>query len=300
MTPQEAVEQLGQLDLRTTPITEIRKLYEIIADLPAIIATIPADVVITRVRMGRHLGQSELSYPPVSVCKKMQRSSLERESAFYASLSDDCKHLEHSRAIGLSECSLLAREGKKSRGREFLTVSQWINKKPLRVISFITDRTFALVENRSKFIETIAEAFKDGYNRYTDVQKEVIRIIDEDFCRMVVDGCNYEYKRTAILAHDMLYDSPYDLDGIIYAPVHMEGRFGINVMLKPTSVDEKLELYKVAYGSYYKNAEDSLMTIDKIYDSRRHLLKNIQIDEDEICRRIGVGSVKELPVVKYR
>ena len=131
------------------------------------------------------------------------------------------------------------------------------------------------------------------------MQKEVIRIIDEDFCRTVVDGCNYEYKRTAVLAHDMLYDSQYDLDGIIYAPVHMEGRFGINLMLKPACVDEKLELYKVAHGSYYKNAEESLMTIDKIYDSHGHLLKKIPIDENEICRRVGIESIKELASVKH-
>lgn len=299
MTPKEAVEQLAQLDLKTTSELEIRKLYEVIEYLPAMIVTIPSDLIITRVRMGHHLGRTELSYPPVSVCKKMQRSSLAGESAFYASLSDSHNHLEHSRAIGLSECSSLAREGKDSKGREYVTVSQWINKKPLRVISFMTDSTFALVENRSKFIESIAEAFKESYNRYTDVQKNVIRIIDEDFCKTVEDGCNYEYKRTAILAHDMIYDSEYNLDGIVYAPVHMEGRFGINLMLKPTSVDEKLELYKVAHGGYYKNAGESLLTIDKIYDSRGHLLKNIPNDEGEICRRVGIGCIKELEVVKY-
>lgn len=62
----------------------------------------------------------------------------------------------------------------------------------------------------------------------------MIRIIDEDFCKVAKE--DYEYKRTAILAHDMLYDSQYDLDAIVYAPVHMEGRFGINVMIKPLAL----------------------------------------------------------------
>jgi len=300
MRPQEAVKQLAQLDLQKASEQDVRKLYEVIADLPAITVTIPSDVIITRVRMGRHLGLRELTYPPVSVCRKMQRASLKGVSAFYACLSDSQRHLEHGRVIGLSECSWLARQGKSSVGREYLTVSQWHIKKPLHVISFVTDKTFAEVEHRSKHIEAIADAFKENYPSLTDEQKEVIRIIDEDFCRMVEDGHDYEYKRTAILAHDMLYDSQYELDGIIYAPVHMEGRFGINLMLKPASVDEKLELYKVAQGSYYKNAEDSLMMIDKIYDNQRRLLKNNPIEEDEICRRIGIGCIKELPVEGLR
>lgn len=299
MTPQEAVEQLGQLDLRTTPIMEIRKLYEIIADLPAIIATIPADMIITRVRQGRHMALKDLTYPPVSVCKKMQRSSLAGESAFYASLPDDQHHLENGRALGLSETSTLARQGKESVGREYLTVSQWVTKQPLRVISFMTDKTFANTKNRSKHIKELTKYFAQQYHLLTDVQKEVIRIIDEDFCKVVKDGNIHEYKRTAILSHDMLYDSEYNLDGIVYAPVQMEGQLGINVMLKPTSVDEKLELYRVIHCSYYKNGEQSLMMIDKGYDKHGHLLSKIPLEEEEICRRIGIRRIKDLPIIKH-
>lgn len=299
MTPEEAVEQLGQLDLRTTPITEIRKLYEIIADLPAIIATIPADMIITRVRPGRHMALKDLTYPPVSVCKKMQRSSLAGESAFYASLPDDQHHLENGRALGLSETSTLARQAKESVGREYLTVSQWVTKQPLRVISFMTDKTFANTKNRSKHIKELTKYFAQQYHLLTDVQKEVIRIIDEDFCKVVKDGNIHEYKRTAILSHDMLYDSEYNLDGIVYAPVQMEGQLGINVMLKPTSVDEKLELYRVIHCSYYKNGEQSLMMIDKGYDKNGHLLSKIPLEEEEICRRIGIRRIKDLPIVRH-
>lgn len=299
MTLQEAVEQLGQLDLRTTPIMEIRKLYEIIEDLPAIIATIPSDMIITRVRPGRHMALKDLTYPPVSVCKKMQRSSLAGESAFYASLPDDQHHLENGRALGLSETSTLARQGKESVGREYLTVSQWVTKQPLRVISFMTDKTFANTKNRSKHIKELTKFFAQQYQMLTDAQKEVIRIIDEDFCKVVKDGNIHEYKRTAILSHDMLYDSEYNLDGIVYAPVQMEGQLGINVMLKPTSVDEKLELYRVIHCSYYKNGEQSLMMIDKGYDKNGHLLSKIPLEEEEICRRIGIRRIKDLPIIKH-
>ncbi len=299
MTLQEAVEQLGQLDLRTTPIMEIRKLYEIIEDLPAIIATIPSDMIITRVRPGRHMALKDLTYPPVSVCKKMQRSSLAGESAFYASLPDDQHHLENGRALGLSETSTLARKGKESVGREYLTVSQWVTKQPLRVISFMTDKTFANTKNRSTHIKELTKFFAQQYQMLTDAQKEVIRIIDEDFCKVVKDGNIHEYKRTAILSHDMLYDSEYNLDGIVYAPVQMEGQLGINVMLKPTSVDEKLELYRVIHCSYYKNGEQSLMMIDKGYDKNGHLLSKIPLEEEEICRRIGIRRIKDLPIIKH-
>lgn len=299
MTPQEAVEKLAQQDLKVTSELEIRKLYEIITDLPAIIATIPLDLIITRVRPGRHMSLKDLTYPPVSVCKKMQRSSLAGESAFYASLPDDQHHLENGRALGLSETSTLARQGKESLGREFLTVSQWVTKKPLRVISFMTDKTFVNTKNRSKHIKELTKYFAEQYHSLTDVQKEVIRIIDEDFCKVVKDGNVHEYKRTAILAHDMIYDSEYNLDGIVYAPVQMEGQLGINVMLKPASVDEKLELYRVIHCSYYKNGEQSLMMIDKGYDNNGHLLSKIPLEEDIICQKIGIQRIKDLPVVKH-
>ena len=115
----------------------------------------------------------------------------------------------------------------------------------------------------------------------------------------VKDQCEYEYKRTAILTHDMLYDSQYNLDAIAYAPVQMEGRFGINIMLKPTSVDTKLELYRVLHCSFYKNKDTSLMLIDKGYDNNLDLIKEIPIDEKEICWRLGIHNIKELPEVYY-
>lgn len=299
MTKKEAVVQLAQLDLKTTSVLEIRKLYETITDLPAIIATIPADMIITRVRPGRHTAKKDLTYPPISVCKKIQRSSLAGESAFYASLPDDQHHLENGRALGLSETSTLARQGKVSVGREYLTVSQWVTKQPLRVISFMTDNTFANTKNRSKHIKELTKYFAEQYHLLTDVQKEVIQIIDEDFCKVVKDGNVHEYKRTAILSHDMLYDSEYNLDGIVYAPVQMEGQLGINVMLKPASVDDKLELYRVIHCSYYKNGEQSLMMIDKGYDKYGHLLSKIPLEEEIICQKIGIQRIKDLPIVKH-
>ena len=299
MTPKEAVTQLAQMDLKRASIYDIRHLYEVIEDMPAIIATIPSNTIITRVRMGSHLSHADVTYPPVSVCTKIQRASLPGESAFYACLSDSQQHLEHGRVIGLSECSLLARKGKTSIGREHLTISQWFIKQPLRVISFVTDKTFAKVENRSMHIDAFSNAFKENYPNLTDVQKEVIRIIDNDFCKVVDDECDYEYKRTAILTHDMLYDSQYDLDAIAYAPVRMEGRFGINLMLKPTSVDTKLELYRVLHCSFYKNRDSSLMLIDKGYNHNLNLIKEIPIDEKEICRILGIQGIKDLPEVHY-
>lgn len=297
MTPIEAVRHLAEMDLKQVSVFDIRRMFEIIEDLPAITATIQADTIISRVRMGYHLQKNELKYPPVSLCRKIQRASLPGESAFYACLSDSQQHLEHERAIGLSECSTLAREGILSVGREHMTISQWHIKKPLHVISFVTDKTFATVEQRSKHICILSDAFNETYHTLTDVQKEVIRIIDEDFCKVAKE--DYEYKRTAILAHDMLYDSQYDLDAIVYAPVHMEGRFGINVMIKPTSVDDKLELYRVLHCSYYKNKDQGLMLIDKGYDKNGHLIARMPTDENEVCQRIGIHSIRELPIIHY-
>lgn len=78
---------------------------------------------------------------------------------FYGVISDDQAHLENARAISISECSKLTREGKESIGREKFTLSYWEVIKPLRVVSFIADSTFPEVQN-NKLLNDLAVVFR--------------------------------------------------------------------------------------------------------------------------------------------
>ena len=97
----------------------------------------------------------------------------------------------------------------------------------------------------------------------------------------------------------MLYANEYNYDAVLYPSVPVEGRFGINIVIKPDVVKKKLSLYRIINQSYFKSKTESLLRIDNGYDNKCHLISAEKQDEDEnICQILGIRSLKELPIIK--
>lgn len=301
MNKQEALEKLKNLDLKYSTKEEVSMLFSTLEDIPAVVITLPEESkIITRTRMGRGFYTStELSYCPVSKCGNIQRATLPNETAFYGCLADDEKHLENGRILGIYECSRLAQQGIKSIGREYITASQWEILRPLKVLSFINDKTFPETNNRSKIINLFVKQYKSGHVNDSPLIHETGDFLTSEFCKKVDKDCNYEYLITATVIHDLLYSPEHNFDAVAYPSVPAEGQLGINIAIKPSAADTKLSLYRVIDQSFFKYKDKSILRIDKGFDNQRHMLSGQQYGDDIVCGQLGIHSIKELPIIKY-
>lgn len=282
---------------------ELRTLLYGADGVPGVAVTLNRGNVLHRTRMGRgYKSVKELTYRSADANTQMMRATLPGETAFYCCLSDDPYRFEMVRMVCLSECSALARAGKASYGREQLTTSQWLLKDNIRVLSFVTDETFPDSKD-NKMLNMFREQYASTKSRLTSKQIDLIRLINQEFTKVVPNGENEEYLLTAYLVHEALYTlvdiTGNHFDAVVYPSVQTEGRWGLDMALRPDVADRNLQLVKFGIQTFYKNGENSLLAVDSVWDHNFHKIGGPQANEDEICKRLKLKSIKQLPVVKH-
>lgn len=282
---------------------ELKKLLYGANGVPGVAVTLNKGNVLHRTRMGRgYRSAKELTYRSADANTRMMRATLPGETAFYCCLSDDSRLFDKVRMVCLSECSTLARAGKASYGREQLTTSQWLLNENIRVLSFVTDETFPDCKD-NKMLNMFREQYASTKGRLTLEQIDLIRLINQEFTKNVPNGENEEYLLTAYLVHEALYtlvDVTGDhFDAVVYPSVQTEGRWGLDMALRPDVADWNLRLMKVGVQTFYKNGENSLLAVDSVWDHNFHMIGGPQASEDEICKQLKLMSIKQLPVVKH-
>ena len=297
------IENVKQCGVTESICADIRDLLYSTGGVPGIAVTLNKGNVLHRTRMGRgYKSAKELTYRSANANTKMMRATLPGETAFYCCISDDAQLFDKVRMICLAECSSLARAGKDSYGREQLTTSLWLLKDNIRVLSFITDETF-LDNKDNKMLNMFREQYASTKSRLTSEQFSLIRLINEEFTKVVSEGNNEEYLLTANLVHDALYTlidvTRKPFDAVVYPSVQTEGRWGLDMALRPDVADKKLQLMKVGVQTFYKNGEISLLAIDSVWDYNFHKIGGPQATEEEICTQLNLKSVKQLPIVKH-
>lgn len=283
--------------------SDIKSLLYGTDGIPGVAVTLNKGNVLHRTRMGSgYKSAKELSYRSAYANTKMMRATLPRETAFYCCVSDDPHLFEKVRLVCLSECSSLARAGKESYGRERLTTSQWMLKNSIRVLSFVTDETFKDCKE-NKMLNMFREQYASTKSRLTPEQIDLIHLINQEFTKVVPEGENEEYILTAYLVHEALYAlmdvTGRHFDAVVYPSVQTEGRWGLDLALRPDVADNKLQLMKVGVQTFYKNGENSLLAVDSVWDYNFHKIGGPQATEDEICKQLKLDSVRQLPVVKH-
>lgn len=297
MTREEACERLENLDLRNSSVEEVRHLFEVIECIPIMTAKLSVGTRIHRTRMGRgYYQQWELTYKNPRLCKSMQRASLPNESVFYGCLSDNQRHLEYGRMIGLLECSNLARD-MKGFGREYVTASVWEVTSPINIISFITDQTYAHEKNLCKIVRHYVRLYKEKHRNINDIERRVGQIIDREFSKVVND--NRDYLITATLIHDMLFDFNDDIDAVIYPSVQTRGDLGVNIAIKPDAADRKLRLHHVIDQTHYRYNDHSFVWLDKGYDANHHLIPSAPLTPDIFYKETGFRDTHDFPIIRH-
>lgn len=85
-----------------------------ILELSTILLEVVNGTYVVGARKGdEYTKRSQMTYCPVKFCSSIQRATLAGQPMFYEIISDNQTRLENARAISISECSKLTREGKK-------------------------------------------------------------------------------------------------------------------------------------------------------------------------------------------
>lgn len=291
MNTSEVIKKLQSLDLSKYPLNEIISLIHNFENIKIIRLTISPGVIITRLRKEwGYKKRTELSYPPVNFCKVCQRATLPNQTMFYGTISDSETPTIDNRAMGLSECSTLARKGKTSKGIEHFTVSTWYLTKAIQVVAIVDDIAFDNVKNnrmldlaKSKFEECKQQSDFEEYARF--VATEFSKPVDYD----------YDYLISAAIADAYINDARFD--GIAYPSVRIGGQAGMNIALTPKVADESLMLVKTAEMTYYKNEAQGLCIINRVSDMQTWSYSECQYPSDsEIAKLIHVETLDDFEI----
>lgn len=232
--------------------------------------------------------KSEMTYSPYEVndCK---RASLKKQTMFYGVISDDCHSIENAEVISIAEISKLCRKGKLSVGFEKFSVSYWEVEKPLKVASFITDKTFPDVQNNvslNKLRNSFKEKCKDPNVNLSDI--EIARFISTEYTKKVNTDVPYEYLISATLSDIIINEFGYD--AVVFPSVQFNGKAGLNIAISPNVVDNKLLFMGTSQEVLYKNKDKSIV--------RKENEKMIQFPDSIIEKELGIDSIKSLPFCK--
>lgn len=223
---------------------ELYSIFKSIDDYtyPIIRFYIDANTYVIRQRLNQKNKEffyiSDLSYPPVTVCKEYGRANLPFHPMFYCCSFPSDYSAPQPRIITLMETSNFINDTK-SKGIERSTCSRWDVKERLNLLALPFSKKY---ERTIEDIQIIQEEWRRERNR-EDVNKKALEIVEymsEEIAKKSNNGA--DYFKIANFIYYLLYQNrkTKDSDGIIYPSVAAAGE-GFNLVLKPEVADQKLE-----------------------------------------------------------
>lgn len=286
------LEKLQSFDFKNNTPDDVRNLLSNLK-IYSIPFYINKGVYIIRGRKGAGFTKrSQMTYCPEGKCSTLKRASLVNQTMFYGVISNKQSNQQDALLVALCECSILCREGVKSKGKENFSLSYWEILKPLHVVSFINDMTFHK-EKGNELLNQLRRAYVTfhGESNSSGDDKDISKFISSEFSKEVKDST--EYLISATIATDIIKDMGYD--GIVYPSVQLHGKWGINIALTPQAVNKKLRFKRIVEHTLYKNKGHSILLPKKIVGKKQPL---IQIPDVYIERRLGIRSLSELPNIE--
>lgn len=290
-----SIEELRNLDLKSSNPDIVRRILNEFAIL-CVPFYIKKGVYILRARKGGgYTKRSEMTYCPVDKCTTLQRATLAGQTMFYGVISDDQSHQDHARAIAVSECSSLCKEGIDSTGREYFTVAHWEVVKQLHVVSLITDKTFPNI-TENIILNCLRDAFVllHGDSKSSEEEKEIAQFVSDEFSKPVKADENYKYLISATIATDIINDM--DFDGIVFPSVRLGGQGGLNIALTPKAVNKKMRFIRTLDHTLFKKQDQTFLRMERVTEKGRKRRID-QFSDEFIIQRFGIKTLQELPIV---
>lgn len=287
----DVINKLKQIDFDSNNSDDVNNILSL-KPILTMQSVVNRGIYIVRSRKGGHFTKrSQVTYCPASKCNSLQRATLAGNTMFYGVISDDQSHLENARAISISECSTLCREGINSIGREKFSISYWEVIEPLNVISFIADTTFPDIKDNI-LLNDLRKAFIHESNLLPEEDKKLFRFICSEFSKIV--NSPKEYLISATIATTILNNNK-NIDGIIYPSVQLGGQAGLNIALSPRSVNKKLYLTRIIDNTLYKNGEQAYIRMEKVIEYETKSEKEINdVSDDMIKEMLNIDSISSM------
>jgi hypothetical protein len=198
---------------------------------------------------------SRLTYRPQESNTTYQRASIPQKTMFYGAVIPqemDCEDLCFPRVTSAMETCKFLRNTKLD-GKQRLLYGKWIVKSKISLITIL----FTRYRNaRNNWIKTLGEYFYKNIESYSYEErkkyKQISNFLSDEFSKYVGDNEDYKYLISSIFANDC---TEKNLDGVLYPSVRTMG-LGLNVAIKPTTVNDKMELISVLECEVYKRKKN--------------------------------------------
>lgn len=231
---------------------KIRYLLRSFGKFGVLITTLHKGKVIIRARPSEKepFGKaSDLSYKPQKHNKTYQRASTPLKTMFYGSIVPEISGENEPQTARITigfELSEFIRS-KSSTGELDLTYSAWEVMEDIELVSLIHHKKF---ERPTKMSIELQQRFELMCRDYPNLREPTLAIsefLGNEFAKLPILK-QEDYMISALYSE--IVSSKYD--GVLYPSVRLGGE-GINVAIKPETVDTKLRFIEASECTFYKN-----------------------------------------------
>lgn len=252
MKHSEIIKNIQAFDLKTATSEDIRKNLQLLERFGVMITTLHPGKKIIRARLSEpksFKNVSALSYKPQKFNQIFQRASTPQKTMFYGSIVPEIQGTTEpttARITILFEISEFVRDTK-TIGELDITFSAWEVTEDIDLVSIVHHKGF---QRPTQLSNNLQQQFKKLISDNPELEipsLEISAFLAGEFAKESI-GHHTDYKISAIYSE--IVSEKYD--GILYPSVRLAGE-GINIALKPETVDTKLKFLGASECRLYKN-----------------------------------------------
>ncbi|MGF7138317.1 hypothetical protein [Roseimarinus sediminis] len=272
MQHRRIIEELKNIDLNEVPIEYIKEKLIEFGKFGVMTTTLHAGKRIIRVRPSENTSFktiSELSYKPQILNTTYQRASTPNMTMFYGAIVPEILGKSEpttARITTLYEVSNFVRDSE-TMGEKKFTFSAWDVIEDVTLISLIHHKNF---ERPTKLSIELQQKYKELTVMNPDFKIPSIEIssfLANEFAKDVKTDSDYKISA----AYAEISSEKYD--GVLYPSMRLAGE-GINIAIKPESVDNKLTFVGAVECTVYKNKKNVYLG----NNSKARLLENGKLE----------------------
>ena len=251
----KAIKDIRNLDWTEFPISKIDKLFSEIGEIPYMLTDYEPGRIIHRARPVNDdkvvNTVNELSYKPQENNNTYQRASTPDMTMFYGAIIPpelETEYIDNERVTSAMESVSFLRNPKLD-GEQRLLYGKWRVKQSISMITVLFTR---YRNSKNKWLKRMSEEFYKNISSYSYKEqkrfKQINNFFSDEFSKFVGENEDYKYLVSALFS---LKCTQNGYDGVIYPSMRTMG-LGINIALKPSTVDEKMELISVLDCKVFK------------------------------------------------
>lgn len=285
---------IRNLDWTAYPINEIDNLFSKFGKFPLMVTDYEPGRIIHRARPvkdGEIVNTVKgLSYKPQENNETYQRASTPKLTMLYGAVIPpeiDSEEIDNGRITSAMETVSFLRNSKLN-GEQRLLYGKWVVKSKISLITILFTR---YRNSRNKWMRDLSEEFYKNISSYSFEEQKKFKQINNfysvEFSKHVGVNEDYKYLVSSLFS---LKCTQNGYDGLVFPSVRTMG-LGINVAIKPSTVDDKMELISVLDCKVFKRNKKVVINNlrfcnvpsgSKEFDLIEITDKNLRFTNDEI------------------